>query len=149
MRIRTCSIALLGSAILVCVSLSACGQPALEFIPNGGTYTMSEAEAMASGVSLSDVGDVKTSEGSALRSERLLQLREKGAEAALLADALVRDFPSGAASVPLLVESATVDGTSVWLVVEAWGDEDGVLSRRRLWVLDRLTYGVVASSSFN
>lgn len=149
MIMPTRSVALLGAAVLACIGLAACGQPALEYIPNGGAYTMAQAEDIASGISLSDVEGVKTSEGPALRKERLLQLREAGTEASLLADALTRDFPSGTASVPLLIESATVDGTEAWLVVEAWGDKDGTLSRRRLWVLDRSTFTVLASSSFN
>jgi len=143
------SIALLGSVILVCIALGACAGSTLEYIPNGGVYTITQAEDLASRVSLAEIENVRTSEGPTRREEALLELRETGDEGSLLADALTRDFPSGATSVPLLVESASVDGREVWIVVEAWGDEDGTLSRRRLWVLDRSTFVVLASSSFN
>lgn len=110
---------------------------------------MAEAEDVAANVSISSVAGAKTSDGPALREERLLDLRANGSEASQLADALTRDFPSETASVPLLIEKATVDDTDVWLVVEAWGAKDGELSRRRLWVLDRATFSVLAASSFN
>lgn len=135
--------------ILACSVLSACDKATIEYVPNGGTYTLAQAEDVASGYDMSDVESVKTTEGPKLRRERLLELREAGADTALLADALTRDFPSDASSVPLLVESATVDGAQVWIVVEAYGDADGTLSRRRLWVLDRSSFTVLASSSFN
>jgi len=137
------------SAILACVTLAGCDTGTLEYIPNGGVYTMTQAEDMASSVSLKDVDNMKTEQGPGLREKALLELRAEGTESSQLADALTRDFPSGVTSVPLRVESATVDGADVWLVVEAWGDAKGTLSRRRLWVLDRSTFTVLASSSFN
>lgn len=143
------SVALLGSAMLICIALGACAASTLEYIPNGGVYTIAQAEDLASHVSLARIENVRTSEGAARREEALLELRKTGDDGSLLADALTREFPSGATSVPLLVESASVDGREVWIVVEAWGDEDGTLSRRRLWVLDRSTFVVLASSSFN
>ncbi|MDO8949569.1 MAG: hypothetical protein Q8S43_10260 [Actinomycetota bacterium] len=139
----------LTTLILVCTVLSACDKAAIEYVPNGGTYTLAQAEDVASGYDMSEVENVKTSEGPSLRRERLLELREAGTDTSLLADALTRDFPSDTPSVPLLVESATVDGVRAWLVVEAYGDTDGTLSRRRLWVLDRSNFTVLASSSFN
>jgi len=136
-------------ALLACTILAGCDASTLEYIPNGTAYTMAQAEDMASRISLDDVKNVKTADGQDLRENALLELRAKGSESSKLADALTRDFPSGATSVPLRVESATVDNTDVWLVVEAWGEVDGTLSHRRLWVLDRSTFTVLASSSFN
>lgn len=143
------SIVLFGCALLACTALAGCDRGTLEYIPSGGPYTMAQVEDLAVQVSLSDIEDERTTDGSALREEALLELREADANAALLADALTRDFPSDATSVPLLVEAATVDEVDAWIVVEAWGDKDGTLSRRRVWVLDRSTFTILGSTSFN
>lgn len=145
----TLSIVLFGCALLACTALAGCDRNTLEYIPSGGPYTMAQVEDLAAQVSLSDVENEQTADGSALRQEALLELREADTNASLLADALTRDFPSDATSVPLLVEAATVDGTDAWIVVEAWGDKDGTLSRRRVWVLDRATFTILGSTSFN
>lgn len=149
MKRPTVSIVLFGCALLACTALAGCDRSTIEFIPSGGPYTMTQVEDLAAQVSLADVEDEKTANGPALREEALLELRKAGADASLLADALTRDFPSGATSVPLLVEGATVDGVEAWIVVEAWGDGDGTLSRRRVWVLDRSDFTILGSTSFN
>lgn len=125
-----------------------CSKPGIEYIPSGDSYTMDEAQSVAASASLESVKDVRTSDAPALRTERLEQLRTKGPEASQLADALTKDFPSEMSAVPLRIESATIDGAECWLVIEAWGDEDGQLTHRRLWVIDRMTLEIRGSSSF-
>ena len=143
------SIVLLGCALLACTAIAGCDRSTLEYIPSGGPYTMAQVEDLATQVSLSAVENKQTADGATLREEALLELREADNDAALLADALTRDFPSDATSVPLLIEAATVDEVDAWIVVEAWGDTDGTFSRRRVWVLDRSTFTILGSTSFN
>lgn len=136
-------------ALLPLLALGAgCSKPGLEYIPTGGTYTMDEAQAAAAATNLESVKDVRTADAPALRTERLEQLRTNGPEASALADALTKDFPSETAAVPLRVESGTIDGAECWLVIEAWGDDDGALSHKRLWVINRTTLEIIGSSSF-
>ncbi len=149
MKKSTLSIIVLGCALLACTGLVGCEKKTLEYIPTGGAYTMAQVEDVATQVSLVNVENERTADGSALRKDALLELRAAGGDASLLADALTRDFPSDATSVPLLVEAATVDGIEAWIVVEAWGDEDGTLSHRRVWILDRSTFTILGSTSFN
>lgn len=143
------SIVLFACTLLACTALAGCDRGTLEYIPSGGSYTMAQVEDLTTQVNLSAVVNEQTADGSALRKEVLLELREADTGASSLADALTRNFPSDATSVPLLVEAATVDGVDAWIVVEAWGDEDGTLSRRRVWVLDRSTFTILGSTSFN
>jgi hypothetical protein len=123
----------------IIVLISGCSKAGLEYIPAGGTYTMQDAQSAAAVASLDSVRDVMTADASALRTDRLTDLRSNGDEASALADMLTVDFPS---------EIAAVDGTSVWLVIEAWGDEGEVLTHRRLWVIDKTTLEVIGSSSY-
>ncbi|PKQ19576.1 MAG: hypothetical protein CVT66_09330 [Actinobacteria bacterium HGW-Actinobacteria-6] len=132
----------------IIVLISGCSKAGLEYIPAGGTYTMQDAQSAAAVASLDSVRDVMTADASALRTDRLTDLRSNGDEASALADMLTVDFPSEIAAVPLRIEAATVDGTSVWLVIEAWGDEGEVLTHRRLWVIDKTTLEVIGSSSY-
>lgn len=128
--------------------LAGCSKPVLEYIPSGGTYTLDEVQRSASGVALDGVDHISTSDAPAARAKRMLELRAEGSDASALADALTRDFPSDTAAVPIRIERATVDGSKVWIVIEAWGDQDGTLSHRRLWLLDQATLQVTGSSSF-
>ncbi len=134
--------------LLLLVLTAGCAKSGLEYIPTGGSYSMDEAQEAAASTSLESVKDVRTADAPMLRTERLGKLRTQGPDASALADALTKDFPSETAAVPLRIESATVDGIGVWLVVEAWGDENDVLAHRRLWVIDRTTLEIIGSSSF-
>lgn len=134
--------------LLLLVLAVGCSSADLEFIPTGGEYTRQEAQDAAAAIDIEPVRDVTSADAPEMRSERLESLRSNGTEASALADALTRDFPSETAAVPLRVEAASVDGVDVWLVFEAWGDEGGTLTHRRLWILDREALTVIGSSSF-
>lgn len=134
-------------AVALCLVLAGCST-SFEYVPDGGEYTLAQTQELAQDTPLGKAAEIRTADANAERVERLTELRGHGEVADALADALTSDFPPEHAAVPLLVEAATVDGKPAWVIVEAWGEEDGNLSHKRLWVLDRATYAVVASSSF-
>jgi len=145
-HIRTVlAIAVLALTIL---ASTGCAAAVLEYIPEGGAYTLSEVQERAVGVDAHGANKIKTVDADAERVDRLVYLRRQGEEAAALADALTSGFPTESASVPVLVERGTVDGQPVWIIVEAWGEPGAKLAHRRLWLLDATTLAVVNSSSF-
>ncbi len=139
---------LLAALLALLGLISGCSNTGVEYIPTGGEYTMESAQEAALTANIDDVKDVLTADAPEMRGKRLEELRTKGPGASALADVLTKDFPTETAAVPVLVESATVDGRTAWLVVEAWGDEGGTLVHRRLWVLDKETLEIIGSSSF-
>ncbi|MBN1459884.1 MAG: hypothetical protein JXA57_10115 [Armatimonadetes bacterium] len=135
--------------LIIALALTGCGRnTSIEFIPQGGTYSLEDMADVALSVDISPLKDVPATEVSVLRQEYLTALRGYGSEASAVADALTRDFPLDTAAIPLHVEAANVDGTDVWLIVEAWAETGGPLEHRRLWLLDRATLGLVDSVSF-
>jgi len=148
MRLIRTALAVTATA-LITFALSACGTATLEYIPEGGTYTLAEVQERAVTADAHGAEGIATDDANAERVERLVFLRQQGEEAAALADALTAGFPTESASVPILVERGTVDGRSVWIVVEAWGEPGEKTEHRRLWLLDDQTLEVVNSSSFS
>ncbi len=120
----------------------------MEYVPEGGTYTLDEIAQRTRALPLGDLASVPTSEAPAIRQKRLVDLRGHGPDARALADALTDQFPTDHAAVPMLIEGASVDGRDVWVVVEAWGERDAYLAHRRLWLIDRVSYEIVSSLSF-
>ncbi len=120
----------------------------MRFIPDGGTYTLAEAQDLAEATDIGDVRDLDSDEARQERQERLSQLRGEGEAAQALADVLTTQLPADSAAVPLRIEAAVVDETDVWIVVEAWGDDGAPLEHRRLWLFDRETLQLVGSASF-
>jgi len=133
---------------LLTLACAGCDAAIVEYIPEGGTYTLSEAQERAVAVDAHGAERIATDDADAERVDRLVYLRRQGEEAAALADALTAGFPTRSASVPVLVERGTVDGQMVWIVVEAWGEPGAKLEHRRLWLLDDSSLEVVNSSSF-
>lgn len=134
---------------IIALAMAGCaGGSTIEFIPAGGTYTLGDAEAEARSIDISALEKVTVDEIGTLRQERLADLRGFGEDAALVADTLTRDFPIDSLSVPIRVEAADLDGQEVWLIFEAWAEEGGTLSHKRLWILDRDTRALVDSMSF-
>lgn len=148
MRIPERRTVLFFAVLALALLLAGCSKTVLEYIPSGGTYTLADVQKTASEVPLDEVDHIATADAPAARAEQMLELRAKGSDASALADALTRDFPSDTAAVPVRIEAATVDGSEVWIIIEAWGDKDGTLSHRRLWLLDQDTLQVTGSSSF-
>jgi hypothetical protein len=135
-------------AAATALALAGCGSSTVEYIPEGGTYTLAEVQARAVALDSDGAEGIATDDAIDERTARLVHLRRQGDEAAALADALTTGFPSENASVPILVERGTVDGRPVWIVIEAWGEPGAKLEHRRLWLLDDQTLEVVNSSSF-
>jgi hypothetical protein len=118
------------------------------FVPKGSPKTLAQAEQAAQKVDISSASDVQTADADKARTEALVELRRKGPDAGSAADLLTRAFPLKPRSVPVYVESAPVDGQPAWIVVEAWGEQDGKLVHRRVWVFDRGTGDVLGSRSW-
>lgn len=136
------------AALAVCLLLAACGsRTELTFVAEGGSYSAAHLEPLLAAADLGKAARVTTSEAPDVRIEVLAQLRQQGDEAIALADTLTSDFPADVTAVPVAVEAATYDGEAAWIVIEAWGDEDGTLIHRRLWVFSKRDQSVLAALS--
>jgi len=135
--------------LIIALTLVGCGRGVtIEYIPEGGTYSMADLEGLAHDVDIAVLEDVASSEIGETRQKYLTALRGHGEQASIVADTLTRDFPVDTLAVPLLVESGVVDEQNVWIVVEAWAEEGSTLLHRRVWLLDRDTMALVNSLSF-
>ncbi len=148
MRLFRAALAITVTA-LTALALAGCGTATVEYIPEGGAYTLAEVQERAATVEAHGADRIATDDAYEERVDRLVYLRRQGEAAAALADALTSGFPTENASVPILVEHGTVDGQPVWIVVEAWGEDGARMEHRRLWLLDDQTLDVVNSSSFS
>ena len=135
-------------AALTVFAPSGCSRAAVEYIPEGGVYTLADAQERARSLDVRGADAIETDKAASERVDRLVYLRRQDDQAAALADALTSGFPTENASVPVLAEHATVDGRPVWLIVELWGEPGAKLTHRRLWLLDDQTLEIVNSSSF-
>ena len=135
-------------ALLLVATLVACG-PATRatFIPDGGSYAADDLAGLLANADLSAFSDVATEDAIEIRQKVLASLRREGADAAALADTLTAEFPPDADSIPAVVERATYEGSPVWIVIESWGDADGKLTHRRLWVFSYNERAVLAAQS--
>ena len=147
MRLSRTALAVAVTAVAV-LALAGCGAATVEYIPEGGTYTLGEVQQLAVTVDARGAERIATDDAYGERVKRLVYLRRQGEETAALADALTSGFPTETASVPILVVRGKVDGQPVWIVVEAWGEPGAKTEHRRLWLLDDQTLDVVNSSSF-
>jgi hypothetical protein len=131
--------AILPAVAFLIVGLASCSSaPELVFDPDGeAEYTLEELEEYTAEADPAPAEGVVVSEAAETREQLLIELRTRGDEGRELATMLTEGFPPETASVPVLAEAAFVDGQEVWLVVEAWGDEEGELTHRRLWVFAR------------
>lgn len=134
--------------LVAALTVSACASPsALDYIPEGPSYA---ADELTTALEESDAGaaaQVKVEDAADVRQDTLAQLREHGEEASALADMLTSEFPVDVAAVPYRVEVGTYEGQQAWIVYEAWGDEEGTLSYRRMWVLSYEDRAVIAAQS--
>ncbi len=125
--------------VLLSVPLSACGRDMVAYVDRGATYSKEQLQTLLGDTGADAIRSRKREEAADLRHEALVQLRKQGDAASEAADVITRVFPATTESVPVYVERATVDGAGVLVVVEAWGKPGGLLSARRLWVLDANT----------
>lgn len=122
---------LLVTALVTC----ACTSPsAIDYIPEGDSYG---ADDLVEALESSDPGQsasVDTQDAAEVRQDALTNLRRNGEDASMIADILTSEFPVDVAAVPYRVELGEYDGTRAWIVFEAWGEAEGQLASRRLWV---------------
>lgn len=135
---------------MIAVVLAGCTAqaPRLEYQGSGAPLTGKAAEELAAATDISSLADVTAEDAPALRADTLEELRSKGTEASRAADLLTTGFPEQTAAVPVLVRLSSVDGTSAVVVVEAFGDPDGKLTHRRLWVFALESGSIVRAASF-
>jgi len=137
-------------ATILVLALSACAAKpfALRYEPSGAALTSKAAEELAATTDISALSKTTADEAVDLRAEVLAQLRAKDEAGARAADLLTQGFPERTAAVPVLVRLSSVDGTSAVVVVEAFGDDDGTLTHRRLWVFSLESGAVLRAASF-
>jgi hypothetical protein len=147
MPMRACA-ASLTLALALALAATGCSRPfALRVEDTGATLTGSQAERLAAATDISALASVTATDAPAMRATVLADMRARGVLGARAADMLTIGFPERTASVPVLVESCTVDGVDAVLVVEAFGSSGGMLVHHRLWVFDRATGAVLRAAS--
>ncbi|MDZ4063407.1 MAG: hypothetical protein U1E22_01955 [Coriobacteriia bacterium] len=142
-------------SVVLAVSLSAyavvgvgCGQK-MTYSDGDSPYTREEVSSVFDSVAEPSFLGHPTEDASDLRHSQLASLRSRGEDASALATLLTEQFPGESRSVPYYAETAIVDGTDAWIVLEAWGSEGESLDRLRLWVFDRTTGDVLTSAARN
>lgn len=136
------------AALALCLLFAGCGSRAdLTFVAEGASYSAPDLETLLTAAELGKTAGVTADEAPDVRIEVLAQLRQQGDDAIALADTLTSDFPVDVAAVPVAVEAATYEGEPAWIVIEAWGDQDGELTHRRLWVFSMSDLSVRAALS--
>jgi hypothetical protein len=145
---RTTRTSLFVVLIITMLSLAACGPSvSVSFEPDGGSYDEQSVDSVLAGTDISHLEDVDANEAPETRREALVDLRTQGDDASSVADLLMDGFPVQTRAVPVLVEGATFDGEDAWVIVEAWGEEGGVLEHRRVWVFARDSGDLLFSAS--
>lgn len=146
MRTRLASVIVLTALLLVACARAT--PPRVLFEPNGTPLTAAEAETLAASTDITPVADIRVDAAPALRTDVLRQLRTEGVTGSRAAQLLTTGFPASTASVPVLVRACSFEGTSAVVVVEAFGDADGTLTHRRLWVFATASGDVIRAASF-
>lgn len=136
--------------LVVALAATGCGGPSIEYISEGREYSLEGVDDLRTQIGAPDYGEDSASRATELRHDRLVELRSRSAQAATAADLLTQQFPNESRAVPYYVESASVDGTQAWIVLEVVAStETGRLDRVRLWVFDKKSGDVLRASSFN
>lgn len=138
-------------AALLSLTLLAggCAQgPSIRFVDDAKSYTLAEVERNAESIPAGPAARVKVSDSAEVRQGALARLRQKGTDAGAAADFMTTQFPVTTRAVPYYVEAASVDATSAWIIVEAWGGRTGELGYRRLWVFGRETGELLAATTY-
>jgi hypothetical protein len=134
--------------VLTAVAAGCAARYELRFETSGSPLTGPQAEQLAATTDISTLASVTTTDAIVMRTKVLSDLRTRGELGQRTADLLTVGFPERTAAVPVLVRACTVDGVEAVLVVEAFGEEGGTLTHRRLWVFDRASGGILRAASF-
>lgn len=124
-------------AVSVLLALAVGCKPASpRYVDEGGAYDRKSVMRL-----LSSIGETKglaetpVSQATEGRHQAMSALRAGGGSAANAAELMTRVFPPATAAVPYYVESASYEGTSAVVILEAMGRKGGNLSDKRLWVI--------------
>ena len=114
---------------------TGCTADDVTWVDDGASYTMKSVEKVLDSADISAHSARSATEATELRHAALTSLRKKGDSAAEAASLLTATFPPDTRAVPVYIESASLDGTPILVVVEATGPKAGALTMKRLWVL--------------
>lgn len=114
---------------------SGCSASGPRWVDENASYTVKSVENVLTIADISAQSRRPTTQATELRHEALTALRKKGESASRAADLLTATFDPETRAVPVYVESASLGGKPVLVVVEATGPKSGMLSMKRLWVL--------------
>lgn len=120
----------------------------LEFVESGAALTGLAAEDLAARTSAGALTKVSSEDAPDMRAQTLRDMVARGTKGARAAELLTTGFPERTPAVPILVRFSSVDGTSSVIVVEAFGDADGTLTHKRLWVFAEQSGAIVRAASF-
>ena len=149
MKTKAATYALLFALLIGATGLLGCAEEAdFTYEDLGRELSSVEARDVHTEIARPPFIGAPVTEAPELRHSALISLREQGAEQAELANLLTEMFPQEVRSVPYYAEAATVDGTSVWIVLEAWGTESESLDNGRTWVLDRNSGEIMTSVTY-
>jgi len=115
--------------------VTGCSGTGPTWVDEGTVYTTASVARLLDTADISRVADQPTTTATELRHKALSSLRKQGDSASAVANMLTSTFEPDTRGVPVYVEKASLDGTSVVVVVEATGPKSGKLTLKRLWVL--------------
>lgn len=122
-------------ALTLVLGLVGCADGATVWVDESAAYTAASIGEPLDTADISRVSERPTAEAQDLRHDALSSLRKQGDSASQVADMLTSTFDPDTRGVPVYVEKASFEGTSVVIVVEATGPKSGALTLKRLWVL--------------
>lgn len=122
-------------ASILAFSITGCRSKGPVFVDEGTSYTTTSVDHLIDVADIKEFADKPTTEATALRHTALSSLRKQGDAAARAADLLTATFEPDTRGVPVYVEQASLEGTSVIIVIEATGSKTGTFKTKRLWVL--------------
>lgn len=133
-------------AVLMMAGVSGCSDKGPTWVDEGTKYTVASVERLLVATDISAIADRPTTTATDLRHKALASLRKQGESASGVADMLTSTFEPDTRGVPVYIEKASLEGTSVVVVVEATGPKSGKLDHKRLWVLSEDGSVVLARS---
>jgi hypothetical protein len=143
------SIWVIATLAVVASLVSACQPgPAVQWVPDGGSLTSAQVDALAQGADISAVSGVPLESAPDSRNDVLVWLRQKGADGDRAASLLTIGFPERTKAIPVLVEIADVNGVRSLITVEAAAGQGGRLTAKRLWLFELTSGKLVRSATF-
>jgi hypothetical protein len=136
---------LAAAAVLVCACQPG---PAVEWVPDGGSLSSAQVDALAQGADISAVSGVSLDSAPDSRNDVLVWLRQRGGDGDRAASLLTIGFPERTQAIPVLVEIADVNGVRSLITVEAAAGQGGRLTAKRLWLFELTSGKLIRSATF-